>query len=278
MNQRLGHLQEWLHGCITQSRQAHDECALYNTVASNKGLSRQARLAVYQRGYILRLRECLKAEYPLLIKAFSRDWFDLMAEHYLRSNPSTSSNLNELSARFPEFLKQDRPDRDAETKERAYDFMIALAEFERAKLEVGRLRGSEECRLNGLFDVETRNLMRLTVRVAQNVRLLQVPVDLVAYLDNNLALNSALLQSPGQRVLLSRKDYRVIYKPLTHWQYDLISTLIHNGELKAAIAVVSTNHPDIAVRELSPLFLSYMTFCGVFMEVNLGNERKLKVT
>ncbi len=91
-------------------------------------LSAAECFAIYRRSYILRLRRCLEAQFPASRHALGDDLFTAFADAYLEACPSASYTLNALGQRFPQWLEDNRPDRD--TPESWIDFMVDLAEYE----------------------------------------------------------------------------------------------------------------------------------------------------
>lgn len=94
------------------------------------------RLAVYQRGYLLRLLECMRAKYPALRHALGADLFDEFAADYLRAHPSRSYTLLELDRHFSEHLAATRPDVAPGSGEPWPDFVVDLARLERLVMRV----------------------------------------------------------------------------------------------------------------------------------------------
>ncbi len=96
-------------------------------------LTAEQHLGIYRRGYIARLRECMKNQFSALAYALGDELFRMFADEYLGAFPSTSYTLSELGRKFPDFLEATRP---RETGETWPDFMIQLARFEFALSEI----------------------------------------------------------------------------------------------------------------------------------------------
>lgn len=86
-------------------------------------------LAIYQRGYFLRLAHCMREQFPALCHALGTALFDDFVGEYIRDLPPVSHTLYDLGRRFADFLETTRPDADA--PEVWVDFMIDLARYER---------------------------------------------------------------------------------------------------------------------------------------------------
>ncbi len=138
----LQQLQLWMQGVLInplgdakQAPHAHlppqlQTNAVESVVRSSQRLSAREHLALYQRSYLWRLRECMAQQFPALKYALGDDLFRGFADEYLQLYPPTSYTLATLGERFPAFLQETRPDKDK--KESWPDFMIELAQFEYA--------------------------------------------------------------------------------------------------------------------------------------------------
>ncbi|MBC7774733.1 MAG: putative DNA-binding domain-containing protein [Phycisphaerae bacterium] len=127
----LGQIQAWMQEMLVFSGASSNtkaETPLH--VAPSNTLSAEQRLAIYQRGYLARLLQCLEGQYKALCHALGKDLFDDFAREYLLSFPSGSPTLAVLGERFPAYLEETRPDKEQAEKEPWVDFMVDLARFE----------------------------------------------------------------------------------------------------------------------------------------------------
>lgn len=91
-------------------------------------LGAAAGLAVYQRGYFLRIAACMREQFPALCHALGRALFDDFVADYIRDCPPERHTLYDLGRRFPEWMEANRP--DPQVREAWVDFMIDLTRFE----------------------------------------------------------------------------------------------------------------------------------------------------
>ena len=104
--------------------------SLEDVVHHSERLSAKDHLAIYQRSYIARLRNCMATQFSALEYALGEDIFTAFADDYLASRPSYNYNLAVLGKHFSEYLEANRPDKDAAQKEDWINFVIELAQFE----------------------------------------------------------------------------------------------------------------------------------------------------
>src|SRR3954469_21540209 len=116
--QSLGLLQHWLKTVVTERgdldeklRVAAREHGLSaeEVVAEKRGISARERLGVYTGGYVLRLLECMRADFPVLRGFVGETVFDAFAKAYLIPRPPGSPSLYDLGAAFPRFLEETKP-------------------------------------------------------------------------------------------------------------------------------------------------------------------------
>ena len=101
--------------------------------AGSQRLTGAEGLAIYQRSYYQRILKCMREQFPALCHALGEDLFTDFAREYVQAKPPESYTLYDLGRRFPAYLDETRPDRDAalEDRESWINFMIDLATFER---------------------------------------------------------------------------------------------------------------------------------------------------
>ena len=104
--------------------------SLEDVVHHSEKLAARDHLAIYQRSYIARLRNCMATQFSALEYALGEDIFTAFADDYLASRPSYNYNLALLGKHFPEYLETNRPDKESPQKEDWINFVIELAQFE----------------------------------------------------------------------------------------------------------------------------------------------------
>ncbi|MDX6709751.1 MAG: hypothetical protein QOH96_767, partial [Blastocatellia bacterium] len=153
-DQSLKLLQNWMTSVVTERgglkdklRSAAERHGLLveDVVAETGGLSAQKRLGIYTNGYVLRLLECMRADFPGLRTFVGDAVFDAFARAYIIGEPPKSPSLYDLSAGFPSFLQETKPDvRSLEPEITVLlDLPPEIARIERARAEVMRARGIE---------------------------------------------------------------------------------------------------------------------------------------
>ncbi|WP_108820691.1 HvfC/BufC N-terminal domain-containing protein [Pseudovibrio sp. Alg231-02] len=187
------------------------------------------RINIYASGYIARLVEALKAEYPLLCKFMGVEVFEGFAKAYIVTHPSRYSSLYKLGAKFPEFLEETQP-KGANCPDQVALFQIPaeLALYERTQAEVLLDHGLEE---HPHYTSETSiafltTIHSETLQTSPCLRVLKMEYP-IRSLAISLRLNDTVTtpQRAKNWVALTRKDYKVVSLQICDWQAELLEAL-----------------------------------------------------
>ena len=213
-----------------------------DVVAERRGVSAHERLAVYTGGYVLRLLECMRADFPVLRGFVGDSVFDAFAKAYVITMPPASHSLYDLGADFPRFLEETKPknwELDAGTSA-MLDLPVELARIERARAEVMRAPGTEDdpAAVEPLspFEVFGEEAM---VQVTPCLRLLEMKFPLVEFLKRSdrgersdlsteppaAPASPAAPAPPAARtsfVAIGRSNYRVHVEEVSLWQFAFL--------------------------------------------------------
>jgi hypothetical protein len=244
--QSLALIQHWMKSVITErghfveklesAAQQHG-LLVEEVVAEKRGLSGPERLNIYTSGYVARLLECMRADFPVLRRFMGDAVFDAFAKAYIVTEPSHSPSLFDLGARFAQFLDETKPTAgNAETEMTTLlDLPSEIARFERARTEVMRAHGTENdppARESfSPFDVLSHDVK---VRATPCLRLLELKFSLVDFFQ---APDQDQLPQPAPRrsfVAIGRADYAINAREIEHWQFALLRAC--EGSMSAHVA------------------------------------------
>lgn len=231
----LSLLQEWMTSVVTErggldeklnvAAQRHGLHA-EDVVAQSRGLSPHERLAIYTGGYVLRLLECMRADFPALRNFVGDPVFDAFAKAYIITLPPHSHSLYDLGADFPRFLEETKPKGDELDAGLVpmLDLPPELARIERARAEVMRARGTEDDPLAAepvspfaVFGEE------VTLQATECLRLLEMKFPLVDFLRSSD--RGERPEPPAPRasfVAMGRSNYRVHMEEILFWQFAFL--------------------------------------------------------
>jgi hypothetical protein len=225
----LADLQRWLQARVTAGvwDLPEDPAAsplAAEVVVGSPALPPRARLAIYARSYVLRLAECLRAEFPTLAALVGDEVFNLFAGAYLGARPSRSPSLYDLGAGFAGYLDATRPPGEASP---LAALPADLARLERAIAECGRAAGIETEPPRPPLDPAALILQPgARLRVPATLRLLHVGFDFRAALAAARAGERPTPPPPQPTLLaVARRHYAVRLHPLEPWSFAWLDAL-----------------------------------------------------
>jgi Putative DNA-binding domain len=197
------------------------------------------RLGIYATGYVMRLLECLRADFPALRNLMGDALFDFFAKSYIWTHPSTSPSLFDLGAGFPEFLQSTQ----RQETDPALRLPIELARLERARTEASRAKGLEGRAQRPPADpLAFLRDESFAISAPPCLRLLELSFPLKGYLE---AFDRGADEAPPapqeSRTAIGRINYRVHMTELEPWQYAFVAAArtnasVHDSALSAAVA------------------------------------------
>lgn len=226
-------VQRWMHDALIRPEEQAGEVA-DRLLASSPRLSAAAGLAIYQRGYFLRIASCMHEQFPALCHALGEALFDDFVADYIRECPPESYTLYDLGRRFPDYLARNRPDRDLEERESWIDFMIDLADFERQVFAMFDAPGHED---QPFADADTPDA-QLSLQPCFALGAYRFPV--ATYYHAVRQQQPVALPCVGpQYVALVRIDYITRTIPLNAAEHHFLRAMAAGGDVEAAIAAVA---------------------------------------
>jgi hypothetical protein len=222
-------LQEWLQAAIRAPGPERGSALLgqcEERVRSGPGLGAAERVALYARGYLARLQECLRADHPALRALVGDALFERFVVGYLWSNPPRGHDLFELGAGFADHLERTRPPDEAvpEARRALLALPVDLVRVERARLEALRAPGLEDAARAPAPGPHELLLGTGGVTAAPCLRLTETRHDVRAFLAA-VGRGEPPQAPPEKRTLLavSRVDFRPTLTPLHEWQWAALA-------------------------------------------------------
>ncbi|MGF7040605.1 DNA-binding domain-containing protein [Mucilaginibacter lappiensis] len=253
-DQKLALLQNWLKtvvmtpGHLPQKLgQARHLYALseMDVVANEGKASVYTRLNVYSSGYLMRLLDCMYADYPISKKFMGDEVFDSFAKAYLLYHPSTSFTLYDLGKAFPLFLAKTKPQGMVGDDQQLQDFMdlpVALTKLERARQEAIRAPGTEDdTQRDQGINIQDILFNIVKVSVPACLQLLELEFSMIRFFTAVYRGEDYELPSPQKTFLaVSRKNYKVTMTELTETQYILLTVCQTEDNLYDAITTTAS--------------------------------------
>ena len=284
----LAQLQAWFltaMSCPGGAAQGTTLAQQHFGLAPEQVLTRPERLSIYADGYVLRLLDCLQAEFPVLRKTMGAELFDFFARAYIWRHPSRSSTLYDLGAGFADFLAASQPrDHDA-AGNAVLQFPIDLARLERARGEAGRAPGLETraqpSMPDGYAGVDALFGDPGLLQLPACTRLLALSFPVRAFWEQAQGASAELLPpqpAAGQSfVAIARNRYRISMHALERWQFHFLQSASVAATLQqcALQAANATSLPIDQVLADAMLWLPVAMAAGMVGRVDQQeNEKK----
>lgn len=223
--------QRWMHGALVLPGRVDGE-RRDALLRESPRLTAAAGLAIYQRGYFLRIAACMREQFPALCHALGAPLFDDFVADYIRDRPPQSHTLHDLGRRFPAWLVENRPDRAlAEAEREAWiDFMIDLARFERQIFALFDAPGHEGKPFAGADTPDKR------LRLQPGFDLGKYDYPVAAYYHAVRERRDAPLPLADRSfAALVRVDYVTRTIPLGELQYRFLEAMAAEGGIEAGL-------------------------------------------
>lgn len=245
-SKHLAEIQTWMQQALMFPGQADLQEETVMHIAPSRTLSASQRLAIYQRGYVARLLQCLEGQFKALCHALGKELFDDFGIAYLRQYPSTSPTLALLGARFPDFLRETRPDQEADEKEPWIEFMIDLAQFEWDLYSMFDAPGHEGKAYAAASEAEEN----LRIQPCFSIHQYDFPVN-VYYSAVAGGRDPDIPSSREHFIAIVRKDFRTAVFDLLPPQYTFLQKMTAGSTVQEALNSTATiyNKPEKEARE-----------------------------
>jgi len=243
----LANIQKWLTSIIVKPGNVNDKITMADRhyglkhtelIRPAENLTSSQKIGIYARGYVLRLMECMQAEYPALKHLLGAELFETFVKAYLVNMPPTSPDLYDLGTNFAAFLKASQPNNGNDNP--MLDLPVELAMLERALAEASRCKGLEG---TGTVSIDDKALYLFDTHAIQTspcLQLLDLQFALTGFIkavqQGNEALTPAIAQS---YVAISRKDYIVYMHEVEPWQWHFLKALKNTNDYNEAVCTTA---------------------------------------
>lgn len=268
----LARLQHWmLSRIVTDALPDEGEqiASARDAVRARGPLAPEERVRIYARGYVLRLLEAMRADFPLLHAFVGAQVFDLFATAYLAQHESRSPSLYDLGAGFADFLESTRPAEGA-GRGTLEAIPASLARLERAMAESSRAPGPETAHvLNPLVPALLPMTPGQRLRLPQSVRLLRLDFDFAPLMDAvERAEKPPIPVARDVAVAVARHFYRVHMHVISPICSAWLAALGHDGadmaDATAAARKSTSTGPQTVFAEVTA-FLPFAAANGLIV-------------
>lgn len=205
---------------------------------SAQGLSAKDRLAIYHNAYRLRLIDVLQDTFEHTATYLGDDWFQQLASDYVRSHPSTHSNIGLYGRELPGFFAEELPDD------------LEVAEIARMDWTLRRAFDGADCRV-----MKREHLQQIAIGVRTIEKLRPVPTfGITRHTFNTLQIWHAIDQDEQppavQRlpepidVLTWRKGHSPHFRSLSAIESSALACLRGGATLEEMVSRIAESFPN----------------------------------
>lgn len=243
----LATIQKWLTAIIIEPGMLDERIriadGLYRLnckklIVPSHGMTADDKIAIYARGYLARLIECMEAEYPSLQRLLGEDLFDFFCRAYLVNMPSDSPDLYDLGRDFADFLEASQPNAgDGAADELKFDLPVDIARAERSFSEVSRGRGTEGKNIEDtLGGNQMLMLFQQSFRVSPCLQLLRMRYAVIDFIKaGQHGREAPIPQKRNNYIAVSRRNYTVSIHELEAWQWHFLNAMTKGAGHIAAV-------------------------------------------
>jgi hypothetical protein len=247
----LGHLQRWMARVVrhrdTAAVAVRDADELIperavlagEIVAGSANADPLVRLDVYNGGYLFRLRDALKVDFPGLAHALGDAAFLQLVAGYVDAHPSRHPNLNQLGRHLPGFLAA----RDLQGRA----FLHDLARLELAMTQAFDAPAFTPLDMSTLAHVAPEEWNELVLRANPSLRVLAFGHPVNAWLQAFLNEDPQPFPQPAAHWLaVYRKEYQVWRLGLPEPMYRVLGALIEGQPFARALEAGGEHELDLS--------------------------------
>ncbi|MDR3441807.1 MAG: DNA-binding domain-containing protein [Legionella sp.] len=115
------------------------QCAIHDSIVETELVPVETRLAIYRDAYVLRLIECLNANFPFLSAYLGTDEFNQLARAYIAQHPSSYRSIRWFGDGLADFVSNYYPQYPHLAELTAFEWKMTLAfdaaEAQRVQIE-----------------------------------------------------------------------------------------------------------------------------------------------
>jgi Putative DNA-binding domain len=199
-------------------------------VLPSKSLTSVERLEIYAHMYYARLIEVMEAEYPTTRRILGTHAFAAACRRFVARNPSRTRTLNELSARFPDFLARSLPASNRN------GLAVDVARIERAMEDVFDAPRAEPMTAAQFTAAGSDPSGRAKLKVTPALRLLALRYPANDYMTAARRGEKPRLPRPrATAVIVFRRGFQVFRRDQEPAQWKLLRSLVAGKPLAVAV-------------------------------------------
>ncbi len=236
----------------------HEQNDPADTIANGK-FSAARHLQIYRNNVFESLTSALRAVFPAVERLVGDGFFRYAAHEFIVQHPPTSGNLHDFGVQFADFLKTFPPAQQ-------HEYLTDVANLEWAWHEAFHAADAERFDPASLANVPAEQHAHLRFRLHPSARLLasHFPVAAIweANIDHAATTPVIDLDHGADRLLVIRRELRVVVEHLTDGEHALLEAMARNEPFGVACESALERDPDFDLARCLQEHVRRATLCG----------------
>jgi hypothetical protein len=217
------------------------------------------RLRVYRNNVRATLTGALTSGYPVVLRLVGDEYFQTLAQRYLRDFPSRSGNLIDYGSEFPTFL-------ESITELHALPYLPDVARLERLMHEAHSAAEPRRLNLDALAEVPPCRYEELRFALHPSARLLASSYPVLRIWQTNQSVYAGdpqvSLEEGGDLLLVMRRNLEIEIERLSPGEFTLIYQLEQGRNMRYACESALAAEPHLCVATVLRSHVARHTLCG----------------
>jgi len=234
------------------------------SVADQGSIDAETRLNIYRNAYQIRLKQALETDHEILGIYLGDDLFEIMANGYVGTHPSSFTSLRHFGDRLPEYLNNTEPFS-------AHPIISELAFFERRLLDVFDAADSKRTPMSALKEIPPDDWPGMKLRFHPSTQLFIASwnsIESWKALKTGQDPPAAQLQGHAYWLLWRGDDMLSEFRPVDEDEYNLLSLAIEGNSFAALCESLLSRHDEDRIGAISLNYLSRWFEQGIIKELN----------
>jgi Putative DNA-binding domain len=262
----LKHFQQLFSQATLPRVEPEESPPISTHIAPGGKLNTPDALNVYGNGVVVRLTEALGETFEAVWWVCGDEDFFQLTKFYIQTHPSSTYNLSNYGAEFPDFLDRMAPFPDL-------PFLGDLARYEWLFKFLFHAKQHDSVSQDALQSLTEEATIRFHIGSA--VRLFTSPYavyDLWKLRGNEHTGAPPTEWDRPQSLVLYKKDKQIFIREVGDAEYGILQALQEGAPLDSALASAVDAHPDFDQQRVSNLF-QMMFHTGIIQEIDIQRSR-----
>ena len=221
------------------------------------------RLHIYSNAYLMRLREAIDNDHPILGVYLGDDLFDQMVAGYIENHPSEVESLRYFADQLPNFLAAAAPFNE-------HPIIADIARFERALLNAFDAADAQSITVVDLQKVPPENWPLMKLRFHPSMQFFETQwntVETWQAIKQEQTPPAAEVQGKAYWLLWRNQDRLTEFNSLTEDEYALLTAALRGTDFSGLCEVLFDYYAEIEISQTAVNYLQKWIQLGLIIKI-----------